>query len=124
MWGYVKLTSKIIEIATIVTNKNLEIVKEGPSIVISQEKELMEKMDNWNTLQHKKSGLYEQVLLSSINCRQAEIMTLEFIKSFVKEKLRIKARPTHAPKNGRPLERRPSCPLNAGQLSTNEPAVP
>ena len=53
---------RIIEIATIITDSNLTIVAEGPNLVINQSKELMDKMDEWNTKQHGNSGLIKSVL--------------------------------------------------------------
>ena len=52
----------IIEIASIVTDKNLNILAEGPNLVIHQPNEVMSNMDEWNTRQHGKSGLIERVL--------------------------------------------------------------
>lgn len=70
----------IIEIATIVTDKNLNIIEEGPDIVIRQPAKLLKGMDEWNQKQHKKSGLIDQVKASKISLRQAEKKTLDFIK--------------------------------------------
>ena len=75
---------KIIEIAAIITDKNLEIVSKGISLVIMQDKYLMDNMDAWNTNQHKKSGLYEKVLNSQISCLDAENMILKFLKKYLK----------------------------------------
>ena len=57
----------IIEIATIVTDKNLNILAEGPPFVINQPKSVLNSMDEWNTKQHNRSGLYEKVLESTTN---------------------------------------------------------
>ncbi len=73
----------IIEIATIVTNNQLEIIAEGPDLVIHQDLEILQKMDNWNTNQHTKSGLWNKVLESKITLQQAEEMTLDFISQNV-----------------------------------------
>lgn len=78
---------KIIEIATLVTNKDLDIISEDLSIVVKQEKNLMDNMDVWNTNQHKKSGLYQKVLKSQISCSNAENMVLNFLKNYTKEKI-------------------------------------
>ena len=51
----------IIEIASIVTDKNLNILAEGPNLVIHQLDEVMNNMDEWNTRQHGRSGLTERV---------------------------------------------------------------
>ena len=52
---------RIIEIATIITDKGLNILEEGPNLVIHQPKELLAAMDDWNTNQHKESGLLAKV---------------------------------------------------------------
>ena len=77
-------SDNIIEIATIVTNQDLEIIAEGPEIVINQPKKIMDEMDEWNTKHHGKSGLTDKVLLSKITIQDAELETLNFLKKFVK----------------------------------------
>ena len=84
MTGLDTQNDNIIEIATIVTNQDLEIIAEGPEIVINQTKTIMDEMDEWNTKHHGKSGLTEKVLLSKITTQDAEIETLNFLKKFVK----------------------------------------
>ena len=66
----------IIEIATIVTDKNLNLVDEGPSIVIHQPDDIMDNMDEWCTTQHGKSGLTDRVRNSAISEETAENLTL------------------------------------------------
>ena len=83
MTGLDTQRDNIIEIATIVTNQDLEIIAEGPEIVINQSKTIMDGMDEWNTKHHGKSGLTDKVLLSKISTRDAEIETLNFLKEFV-----------------------------------------
>ncbi|HET9843663.1 MAG TPA: oligoribonuclease [Gammaproteobacteria bacterium] len=75
---------KIIEIATIVTDSQLNIVAEGPNLVIYQSSEIMNAMDEWCTKQHALSGLTQKVLESHVNEREAEKQTLAFLKQFVK----------------------------------------
>ena len=84
MTGLDTQSDNIIEIATIVTNQDLEIIAEGPEIVINQTKTIMDEMDEWNTKHHGKSGLMDKVLLSKITTQDAEIETLNFLKKFVK----------------------------------------
>ena len=57
---------KIIEIATLVTDSDLNIIAEGPNLIISQPKEILDAMDEWNTNQHGLSGLTEEVSNSNI----------------------------------------------------------
>jgi len=76
----------IIEIATIVTDYNLNLLEEGPVIVIFQKKEILDNMDNWNKGTHSRSGLIEKVKKSKISVELAEKMTLEFLKQYVPPK--------------------------------------
>jgi len=73
----------IIEIATIITDKNLGIIAIGPSLAIHKEDAILSSMGDWCTKQHGKSGLTERVRQSSISCAQAEQQTLEFIRQYV-----------------------------------------
>ena len=73
----------IIEIATIVTDSQLNILAEGPMLAIHQADEVMAGMDEWNTRQHGKSGLTERVHNSEINESTAEQQTLEFLRQYV-----------------------------------------
>ena len=73
----------IIEIATIVTDGDLNTLAEGPIIAIHQPDSALEAMDEWNTRQHGGSGLTERVRTSTINEAQAEQQTLEFLKEYV-----------------------------------------
>ncbi|WP_444959147.1 oligoribonuclease [Microbulbifer sp. ZKSA002] len=76
---------RIIEIATVVTDSRLEILAEGPSMVIHQSDALLDAMDEWNTEQHGGSGLVARVKESSISERGAERETLEFLRQWVPE---------------------------------------
>jgi oligoribonuclease len=76
---------RIIEIATVVTNSNLETVAEGPVFAIHQTDALLHGMDEWNTKQHNSSGLVKRVKESAINEEQAELATLTFLREFVRE---------------------------------------
>ena len=78
---------KIIEIATLVTDSDLNILAEGPNFIISQAKEILDSMDEWNQNQHGKSGLIEEVIESNITEQAAEIETLDFISKYVGEKI-------------------------------------
>lgn len=83
MTGLEPKTDVIIEIATIVTDSNLNILAEGPSLAIHQSKQCMDAMDEWCTNQHGKSGLTQRVLTSNISEEQAESETLAFLKKYV-----------------------------------------
>ncbi|MCK5486038.1 MAG: oligoribonuclease, partial [Desulfobacterales bacterium] len=73
----------IIEIATIVTDSELNELAEGPMLAIHQSDEIMGGMDEWNTNQHGKSGLTERVKNSTLKVADAERETLEFLRQYV-----------------------------------------
>lgn len=73
----------IIEIATIVTDSELNELAEGPMLAIHQSDGIMAAMDDWNTNQHGKSGLTQRVKDSSLSVQDAEKMTLEFLRQYV-----------------------------------------
>lgn len=73
----------IIEIATIVTDANLNILGEGPVHAIHQPNEVMARMDEWNTRQHGQSGLTQRVSESSVTLAQAEAETIAFLEKLV-----------------------------------------
>jgi oligoribonuclease len=73
----------IIEIATIVTDKNLNILGEGPNLIIHQIDEVMNNMDDWNTRQHARTGLTKEVKASTINETQAENDTIAFLEEYI-----------------------------------------
>ncbi|AKH63001.1 MULTISPECIES: oligoribonuclease [Photorhabdus] len=74
---------RIIEIATIVTDANLNILAEGPVIAIYQSDEQLALMDEWNVRTHTGSGLVERVKASKIDDRAAEKATIEFLEEWV-----------------------------------------
>ena len=78
-------TDAIIEIATVVTDKDLNILAEGPVLAIHQEESVLAAMDDWNQTHHGQSGLIERVRSSSIDEAEAERQTLEFLKRWVPE---------------------------------------
>ena len=73
----------IIEIATIITDSQLNTLAEGPMIAVHQPKERLDAMDEWNTNQHGKSGLTQRVLDSIISAGEAEAQTLAFLAQWV-----------------------------------------
>ena len=85
MTGLDTVNDVIIEIATIVTDKHLNELAEGPVLAIRQSEVTMQAMDEWNTRQHGQSGLTERVLESKISTRDAEVATLEFLSAWVDE---------------------------------------
>lgn len=85
MTGLDPRKDRIIEIATVVTSKHLEIVAEGPVIAIHQRPSVLKKMDAWNVKHHTKSGLVERVKKSRIDEKEAEAQTLEFLIQHVSQ---------------------------------------
>lgn len=73
----------IIEIATIVTDSQLNVLAEGPSLAIHQPDSILNKMDEWCTRQHGQSGLTERVRQSDISVAAAEQQTLDFLARYV-----------------------------------------
>jgi len=82
MTGLDPVRDYIIEIATIVTDKHLHILAEGPVIAIYQTNEVLMNMDDWNTKQHAKSGLTERVRVSGIDAAAAQEQTLLFLQQY------------------------------------------
>lgn len=74
---------RIIEIAMVVTNSQLEVVAEAPVIAVYQPDAVLDAMDEWNTRTHGRSGLTERVRASTIDEAQAEAMMLAFIQQHV-----------------------------------------
>lgn len=78
-------TCQILEIATIITDSQLEILAEGPELVIHQPDEVLDAMDAWNTKHHGESGLTQAVKDSTVSLEQAEAKTLAFVRRYCGE---------------------------------------
>ncbi|MGU5537463.1 oligoribonuclease [Aeromonas caviae] len=76
----------VLEIATIVTDKDLNVLAEGPVIAIHQSEEELGKMDDWNVNTHTKSGLVARVKASEYDEAKAVAETLAFIRQWVPER--------------------------------------
>ena len=85
MTGLEPEVDTIIEIATIVTDANLNTLAEGPVLAVHQSDDILAAMDEWNTRHHSKSGLTARVLGSSTDAAEAEQATLAFLKDWVDE---------------------------------------
>jgi oligoribonuclease len=83
MTGLDTLKDHIIEIATVVTDKDLNILAEGPVLAIHQPESILAAMDEWNQRQHGGSGLVQRVLSSQITLAMAEKQTLAFLSQWV-----------------------------------------
>ena len=85
MTGLDTMRDEIIEIATIVTDDQLNEIAEGPVLALHQPQEVLDAMDEWNTRQHGASGLIARVLESRLTLADAERQTLEFLRRHVAE---------------------------------------
>ena len=83
MTGLDTMNDVIIEIATIVTDSQLNILAEGPVIAIHHDDSVLDRMDEWNRRQHGQSGLTERVKTSAIAEAEAERQTVEFLSQYV-----------------------------------------
>lgn len=78
-------TDTIIEIASIITDADLNIIEIGPEIAIFQEDKVLDQMDEWCQTHHGESGLTDRVRQSSYSMREAEEETLQFIRKYLKQ---------------------------------------
>ena len=72
----------ILEIATVITDNNLEIIAEGPSMAIAHKSEDLLAMEEWSKAHHEASGLLHGVSTSAYNCQSAEQETLKFLSRY------------------------------------------
>ena len=77
---------RIIEIATLITDSSLELIAEGPELIVHQPEALLAAMDAWNTKHHGESGLTDRVRASTVSEQQAENLTLEFVAAHCSER--------------------------------------
>ncbi|MCG7972843.1 MAG: oligoribonuclease, partial [Candidatus Thiodiazotropha taylori] len=83
MTGLDTQQDEIIEIATIVTDVNLNILAEGPVIAVHQPQAVLDGMDEWNQRQHGGSGLLERVKQSQYSESEAQAETIRFLQQYV-----------------------------------------
>ena len=83
MTGLVPESDRIIEVAVLVTDPQLNLVAEGPVLVVRQPDEVLEAMDSWNRSVHRKSGLVEKVKASPLDEAEVERRTIEFLAQHV-----------------------------------------
>lgn len=76
-------TDSILEIATVVTDRNLKLLAEGPEFAIHHPEARLNAMDDWNRNQHRKSGLWQRVVESEVDMALAEARTVEFLAQWV-----------------------------------------
>jgi oligoribonuclease len=87
MSGLLPETDRILEIAMIVTDGDLNIVAEGPVLVVHQEDAVLDRMDAWNKGTHSKSGLIDKVKASTLTEADVEAACLAFLKQHVKSSI-------------------------------------
>ena len=83
MTGLDPFTDTIIEIATVVTDKDLKILAKGPVIAIHTSEDVLNGMDEWNTTHHGDSGLVKRIKESSYTMEQAETETIKFLEEYI-----------------------------------------
>ncbi len=83
MTGLVPESDRIIEIAVLVTDSQLNLIAEGPVLVLKQPDEVLAAMDSWNRSVHAKSGLVEKVKASTLDEAEAERRSIEFLSQHV-----------------------------------------
>ena len=83
MTGLDTVNDSILEIATVVTDADLNVLAEGPELAIRHSLQRLEAMDEWNRNQHRKSGLWNRVLEEGVAMDEAEARTLAFLNDWV-----------------------------------------
>ena len=83
MTGLEPDTDRVIEVAIVVTNAQLETVAEAPVLVVHQPDSTLDAMDNWNKSTHGRSGLIEKIKVSTLTEEMAEEQMLAFLKQHV-----------------------------------------
>ena len=86
MTGLDPEVDRILEVATLVTDSDLNLLAEGPVFAVHQPEELISSMDEWNTEHHTASGLIDRVRADGVSEREAEERTLAFLKDWVDER--------------------------------------
>ncbi|WP_297479183.1 oligoribonuclease [Ferrovum sp.] len=83
MTGLDPMRDRVIEVALVITNNALEVVAEGPVLVIHQPDEVLDAMDDWNKGTHQRSGLIDRIRASTLTEAEAEEQLVEFLKAHV-----------------------------------------
>ena len=85
MTGLDPMRDRVLEIATLVTDADLNLIAEGPSLAIYQPDKILDNLDDWNTSHHTTSGLLSRCRQSALSVRDAEIKTLNFLRRYVEK---------------------------------------
>ena len=83
MTGLDTESDSILEIATVVTDRELDVLAIGPEYAIRHDDARLHAMDDWNRNQHGKSGLWQRVLEQGVTMREAELQTIRFLQDWV-----------------------------------------
>ena len=86
MTGLIPDTDRVIEVALVITDGNLETIVEAPVLVVHQPDSVLDGMDAWNKSTHGKSGLIEKVKASVLGEAEVEAQMIEFLKEYVPAK--------------------------------------
>ncbi len=87
MTGLIPDTDRVIEVAVVITDSNLDTVAEAPVLVLHQPDSVLDGMDAWNKSTHAKSGLIEKVKAATLDEAMAEAQMLEFLKAYVPNRI-------------------------------------
>lgn len=74
-------TDVVLEVALVLTNSSLDIISEGPDLIVRQDASLWDKMDKWNQEHHSKSGLWDSVVKSTLSLEEAEDQLMTFLET-------------------------------------------
>jgi len=83
MTGLIPLEDRIIEIATVMTDKDLHLLAEGPVLAVHQTDEVLARMDDWNQQHHGDSGLLDRVKASTLSAQDVADQTIAFLAQWV-----------------------------------------
>ncbi len=78
-------SDRVLEVAVVITDAQLELVAEGPVLAVRQDERVLAAMDAWNTATHTRSGLIERVRASTFDEAAAEALVLDFLRRYVPE---------------------------------------
>jgi oligoribonuclease len=78
-------SDRVLEVAVVVTDAQLELIAEGPALAVHQDERVLAAMDAWNTATHARSGLTERVRASTLDEAAAEAVVLDFLRRYVPE---------------------------------------
>jgi oligoribonuclease len=78
-------SDRVLEVAVVVTDAQLELIAEGPVLAVRQDERVLAAMDAWNTATHARSGLTERVRASTLDEAAAEVVVLDFLRRYVPE---------------------------------------